>query len=107
MKKDYYILSGKQPILEPNRAIWKAWMYKADLQVALTVLDSNESVSTKFIGVDHSFGLTVEPMLFETKVIGGRRDGATLRYATWDEAERMHSQVVRDVMGNPTRLGKS
>ncbi len=47
------------------------------------------SVSTVFLGMDHSFGGGL-PVLFETMIFGGKHDGYQERYHTWKEAEAGH-----------------
>ena len=51
------------------------------------------SVSTVFLGMDHSFG-SLNPVLFETMVFGGEHDGYTLRYETIEEATIGHKLTI-------------
>lgn len=51
------------------------------------------TVSTVFLGLDHSFG-EGPPVLFETMVFGGKHNEEQWRYCTWDQAEVGHRQVV-------------
>lgn len=52
------------------------------------------SVSTVFLGLDHSFGGPV-PLIFETLVFGGPLDGEMKRHSTWAEAEAGHAEMVK------------
>jgi hypothetical protein len=62
------------------------------------------TVSTVFLGLDHSFG-GGPPVLFETMVFG-MPDGSEYqdRYHTWQEAEAGHREVVRKLR-NGEKLG--
>lgn len=52
------------------------------------------SISTVFLGIDHSFGGGT-PLLFETMVFGGKHDGYTLRYETMEQAIVGHKQIKK------------
>lgn len=41
------------------------------------------------------FNWSETPLLFETMIFGGKNDGFTKRYATWEEAERGHTEAVK------------
>lgn len=56
----------------------------------------DSDVSTVFLGLDHQFGRGA-PLLFETMIFGGARDGDQFRYSTWDEAEDGHAKVVAEL----------
>ena len=58
------------------------------------------SVSTVFLGMDHSFG-GGSPVLFETMIFGGEHDQYQERYCTWDEAEKGH-QIACDLVNKIT-----
>ena len=51
-------------------------------------------VSTVWLGIDHGFGRTSAPLIFETMIFGGRYDECQWRYATRAEAEAGHERVV-------------
>ena len=59
------------------------------------------SVSTVFLGMDHSFGGGGHPVLFETMIFGGEHDQYQERYCTWDEAEKGH-QIACDLVNKIT-----
>ena len=50
-------------------------------------------ISTVFLGLDHGWGMSEEPIVFETMILDGKDDYQT-RCATWDEAEKMHRTAV-------------
>lgn len=63
------------------------------------------SVSTVFLGMDHSYSDLGPPILFETLVFGGSCDGNMDRYATWAAAEAGHAAMVeeaRAALATPT-----
>lgn len=88
-----YILEGHKPIEVENVIEWAQWFEKADRHVKKTDLPNDVSVSTVFLGLDHSFfGGT--PILFETMIFGGEHDEYQERYATWEEAEAGHQRAI-------------
>lgn len=102
-----YILDGHTPVPCDDLLDWGKWFGTADRHVAVTDLDPELRVSTVFLGLDHSFSVDAEPILFETMVFGkkksyriaGRRreyreDLGQWRYCTWDEAEAGHNRTV-------------
>lgn len=101
----HYILQNGEPRLiqvytadgqldEQALLEWAMWFEHADeRRVALTQVH-RATVSTIFLGVDHSWG-GGPPLLFETMVCwpGGNRDEQE-RYTTLDEARAGHEQMV-------------
>ena len=51
-------------------------------------------VSTVFLAMEHGRDELGRPILFETMVFGGPRDGLQQRYCTWQEAEAGHESVL-------------
>lgn len=89
---DKYILDGHEAVPCDHLFTWASWLEKADRIVRKHEADGVR-VSTVFIGLDHSFG-DGPPLLFETMIFGGPRDGWMDRYSTWDEAEEGHERAV-------------
>jgi len=54
-------------------------------------------ISTVFLTFDHSFGMSEEPVLFETMIFGGKHDGYQTRYTTWESAKMSHELIVSAV----------
>jgi len=55
-------------------------------------------ISTVWLGIDHSYGQSHRPQIFESMVFFPDRSGDELemwRYATWEEAERGHKTLVK------------
>ena len=92
---DKYILRDKTPILEPDLLACGRW-FGENRAVARTVI-KDTTISTVFLGIDHSFSDDGPPILFETLVFGGPLNDEQARYATWDEAEKGHATIVERV----------
>jgi hypothetical protein len=82
-----YILDGKTPIPCFDITKWGS-QSKEDKTVGRDQF-GDVSVSTVFLGMDHSFSGGT-PVLFETMIFGGEHDQYQERYCTWDEAEKGH-----------------
>lgn len=91
-----YILDGKTPV--PLFDTTK-WGLKVDKIIGKDQFGS-VSVSTVFLGMDHSFS-GGDPVLFETMIFGGEHDQYQERYCTWDEAEKGH-QIACDLVNKIT-----
>ncbi len=94
MNSMHYILrDGK---IEPAGLMeWAAWFEHPERRMIDRTKVCGYDVSTIFLGLDHSFGRGVEPILFETMVFGdGERENWMWRYATLGEAKRGHYAVV-------------
>jgi hypothetical protein len=90
---DHYILNAAgEPIPEPDVMRWARWFETADRHVARTELPNDVTVSTVFLGLDHSFGR--DPQLFETMIFGGDLDQTQDRYATRQAAINGHAHYV-------------
>lgn len=89
-----YILKDKTPIVETDILTWAKWFKTASRHVKQENI-GDVSVSTVFLGLDHNFCETGEPILFETMIFGGEHDGYCDRYSTWEEAEKGHDTVVK------------
>lgn len=95
----YYILEGHYVVEEPDLIKWGKWFKTANRTVAKTKINKNVTVSTVFLGIDHSFSVNEDAQLFETMVFGGDFSDCQMRYTTWDEAERGHQLAVQLVTG--------
>jgi hypothetical protein len=91
---DYYVLDkdGKTPVAA-GILEWNGWFQTADRRVAETQVSPEVKVSTVFLGINHQFRLG-RPLLFETMIFGGPRDGSQWRYMTWKEAVAGHTLAV-------------
>lgn len=92
----YYVLDEeRQPLAIDDVVAWGDWFATSkDRQIAD---DKDEDggdvrVSTVFLGLDHNFGASGPPILYETMVFGGPYDGSQERYATRDDAIAGHQR---------------
>ena len=90
-----YILEGKKPVAVEDILVWGQWFETAERKVGSDTIDGVQ-ISTVFLGVDHNFG-GGKPLLFETMIFGGERDGEQYRYSTWEEAEKSHKKIVAEL----------
>jgi hypothetical protein len=95
---DTYILDENgNPIREINLLKWSKEMDTPARTVGREKVGDSE-ISTVFLGIDHGFGETEVPILWETMVFGGRMDTHTERCSgTREQAEAMHAAVVAKV----------
>lgn len=63
--------------------------------VAKTDVADKATVSTVFLGLDHSFRDDGPPVLFETMIFGIEDDSYQTRCVTWEESLEMHDKAVR------------
>jgi hypothetical protein len=78
--------------------VWAAWFEKADKfeerRVAFSTIGTVK-VSTVFLGLDHGFGMTEEPVLWETMVFGGYYDQTCERYTSKAAAQEGHERICQ------------
>lgn len=91
---EYYILKGREAVPTDSVEEWaRMFEDRTGRRVAATEVAPDISVSTVFLGLDHSFG-GGPPELFETLIFGGPDAGEMDRYSTWAEAEAGHERMV-------------
>jgi len=95
----YRLVEGTHEIVACSLLEWAVWFKTADRHVAEDYLVRDVRVSTVFLGLDHRFYGDGPPLLFETMIFGGPHDGYQRRYATWDDAERGHTDACELVAG--------
>ena len=96
-----YILVDRKPV--PATATeWLEWCHndRAESIVQQTQVNTNVFVSTVFLGFDHNLKGNGDPLLFETQVFGGDHDGDTRRCSTWEQAEQIHAEVLKEVQNH-------
>ncbi len=90
---DKYILDADgNPVPEPDLMTWAQWMQTAVRSIARDEIDG-VTVSTVFLGLDHSF-FSGPPVLWETMIFGGPHNDYQRRYSTRDEALVGHCHAV-------------
>lgn len=102
-----YILVGKEAKPEPNLLRWGRWMEETS-----RIVKQQESrigkriwfVSTVFLGLNHRFVSDGVPILFETMIFNhtkGKRGKTSCdfmeRYSTYEESEKEHEKVVKNL----------
>ena len=97
MSDNYILVNGiatKTDILT-----WGRWMQNApDRVVKRDEFRNGITVSTVFLGLDHSFGVG-EPVLWETMVFGSKTmDHYCERYTSVEAAQRGHQAVIDRLM---------
>jgi len=93
MTNKKYILDKDHNLIEADLEMWSRFF--EDMKNRRVGRDevNGKTVSTVFLGLDHNFSETGEPLLFETMIFGG--DGEECyRYSTWDEALKGHNEIV-------------
>lgn len=102
-----YILEGHRVVPEPDImkfAIWIGILHKMNghvvQQTTIQFCGFNiVFISTVFLGIDHNYNLEGPPLVFETMIFGGIKDGQQFRFSTWEDAESFHHELVK-VMGS-------
>ena len=98
---NYILDEHGEPKEEPNVLAWAQWLEAnpAYRQVAADTIAEPVGVSTVFLGIDHQFS-DGPPLLFETLISGGRRNGEITRYSTRVEALKGHADTIRQIQGD-------
>lgn len=98
-RPQWYKLQDDAPVPVPPDE-WSAWFetHTKDRIVRQETID-DVSISTVFLGIDHSFGIGDEPLIFETMIFGGEHDNYQERYATREQALAGHERAVALVLG--------
>ena len=100
---DYYRLEGTKTIPCRDVLEWAVWFEGRNRHVAKDIAHGC-TVSTIFLGLDHSYGMGGPPLLFETMVFppGSWSELWSERYSTWEEARHGHKRAIQWVYHNVT-----
>ena len=90
----YYVLDGREIAVVDSSREWGEFFNQTDKRRVGADDVRDLHVSTVFLGIDHSWVEDGPPILFETMVLRGSEDVYMRRYATYDEAEAGHREVV-------------
>lgn len=93
----HYILEDEKITEETDILKWASWFETANRKIDNNYVGQVQ-ISTVFLGIDHSFGDTDTPILFETMVFGGEYDNCQERYYTIEEAKEGHKKWYRKVL---------
>lgn len=91
-----YILKGKKAVEETDLLKWTKWFETAERHVGNDTI-GKVRISTVFLGIDHNWGFSQKPLVFETIIFGGKHNDCQERYSTWEEAEKGHKKAVKMV----------
>jgi hypothetical protein len=95
---DLYIEKDGIPVHPNSWEEYLAYMSQPEARrVAKTQVTPEITVSTVFLSIDHDFGRTGWPVLFETMVFGGALDQEQVRYTSRLQAEQGHEAMVERV----------
>ena len=82
-----YTLNGREPVPVDDPVDWAMWRAaNPDAGRVAWTEHGSITISTVFLGVDHSFAMHGPPVLYETMIFGEPFDRRMYRYCTWDEA---------------------
>lgn len=94
---DGYVLHGKFAV-QVDTDEWARWFEKNRRTRCVRQSDVGAyRVSTMFLGLDHRFGDSGPPLIYETMVFGGPLDQHCWRDSTWWGAEARHDAICRIV----------
>ena len=90
----YILDENGNPVIEHDLMKWAAWFGTNQRRVAKTDLPDNVLVSTVFLGLDHNWDDGGAPVLWETMIFGGPKDGYQNRYTSLEDAKNGHNLAV-------------
>ena len=106
-----YILDDAwNPVPVTDVLAWGRWMETHERHLSHDIQEDARDgktirISTVFLGIDHQFGLSGPPVLWETMVFGGVLDGYQDRYTSRAAALAGHQAVCRRVALTLAREG--
>ena len=99
MKKLYILDKHNKPKLCEDTLKWAAWFETHDRTVLVDDITSKIYVSTVFLGIDHNFSGDGPPILWESMIFNGARNGYSERYSSKKAALVGHERVVAIARG--------
>lgn len=91
-----YILTRRRRVIRPSGVRqWQRFVDGVDRRRVAAETVGDALVSTVFLGLNHQWRPNQPPLLFETMIFGGARDGHQGRYSTYDEAAAGHAAIVQ------------
>ncbi len=91
-----YILVDNVPVETDDVELWSDNLTK-NRSIKYTEFGDSISVSTVFLGLDHSHIKGTGPILFETMVFGSKYEDYQERYQTYDDAILGHDRICEMV----------
>ena len=93
----WYILDDDNKPVPVGPMQAAVWLETNGRRVTVTNLPDDVTVSTVFLGIDHSYG-DGPPVLWETMIFGGEFDQETMRYTSHEDALEGHKKMVRKAL---------
>jgi len=93
----HYKLEGRKVVEVPGLLVWARWFEKSQKKriVKQTQITRQKLLSTVFLGLDHGWGNTKKPVLFETMLFVRGKGKIVERYCTYTKAENGHKVWLR------------
>jgi hypothetical protein len=98
----YYHLVEGQPVPCDPMTWMREFDHDHESRVVGKMQIGDMKVSTVFLGVAIDFSPTGAPLVFETRIFGGKGNGEQWRYATWAEAAAHHEAVCAELLKGDT-----
>jgi hypothetical protein len=97
MGKSYYVLmDDRVSVREVDGLSWAQWFLGAgDHRLVAVGFVAGATISTQFIGV--SFQVQGPPLLWQTIIIGGDRNGYQRSYASLEAARVGHQELIEQL----------
>jgi hypothetical protein len=92
---DMYDRDGNPITIEEWGRLWESEVYRRVALTRIGLPPDDVSISTVWLGIDHSYMGEGPPIIFETMVFGGSLDQETWRYASARAAQIGHDEVVK------------
>lgn len=87
----YYVLHGRTAVPATVEQ-WAVFFGDIDNRRVAEDIVGTRVISTVFLGLDHNYGSSGAPLIFETMIFeGADNTGYCTRCSTWEEAEVMHA----------------
>jgi hypothetical protein len=98
---DTYILEedGKTPKKVDDMYEWEKYMETASRTLKRTYFEDGHYLSTVFLGLDHQWGDSGLPLLWESLVFGGSMDGYMECSHGYEEASAAHDDLIQALLG--------
>lgn len=100
MSRWYVLDDNGDPVPEPDMfkaARWFEHSSRNNLrQIALSEFTDDVVLSTVFLGLDHNYFHTGDPILYESMWFGGIHNGEQRRYCTKQEALEGHKEMLAE-----------
>lgn len=94
----YYDRDGERITLREWARLRESEIYRRVALTRIGLPPDDVSISTVWLGIDHSWTKAGPPIIFETMVFGGALDQEQWRYSTVKAAQIGHDHVVKLVM---------